>query len=401
MRRWFGLAAALLVVVGAGRAFAQTATGSLTGVVRDDSGAVVTGAGVALTGDGATLQASTDGDGRYRITNAPHGTYRFGVTGPTGLAPFAIDALTIAGAATQDVTLRRNYADTRAGASVSTDAPGDPSPACGPTRLADSDQTTAVRTASPAADPVRPRTFTITLTRPLTDPEVRIDPAAGCGSPAASGLARYDLLASSNGSTFSLVASGTFRPEDRGELTRVPLQSVPTPVRAVRLVAHETFGPPDSDALSISELAVLTRLPSVTPTPSPTPTPTATPRARRSVYVSAEVRPRRDPRPPFRFDARGKLFLPGTVGPEDGCTGKVRITAMHEGRFAGGRLAGVNRDCEWEHDIPLKGTVVGRRGRVTFILRYQGSLLLKPATQRATAAYGPRKPIRRKRRREK
>jgi hypothetical protein len=390
--RWFVVVAALLVALGAARALAQSSGGSVSGTVRDDAGAPLPGATVTLTGDGNPQQGQTGSDGAYAITNVPLGTYRFRTAGPPGFAPFAIDALTVAGDVRQDVTLRRNYADTRAGASLVTDAPDQSAGGCPPSGLTDSDQSTAVRTATPGG--TNPRSFTVTLSSAIADPEIRVDPGAGCGAPAAAGLARYDLLASSDGSTFTTVATGTFSPADAGRLNRIPLTGVPATVRAVRLVGRETFGPSDSGYLAISELEVLHRTPTTAggPAPQPSPTATPTPLVRYDVAMRGKVRPRRDPRPPFRYVARGRLLLPFTVTEGEGCAGKVRITATRNRRFAGGRLAGVESDCTFVHDIPLRRKVLGSRGTAHFILRYQGSLKLKPTFLRVNAAYGPRHP---------
>jgi hypothetical protein len=390
--------AAVLVAAVASRAFAQSSEGSVGGTVRDDSGAVVSGANVRLAGEAGTLQAQTAADGTYQISGVPYGTYRFTATTSAGHVPFAIESLTVGGEVRQDVTLRRNYADTRAGATIATDAADHSSAGCGPARLADSDQTTAVRTESPTAGSTpRPRTFTVRLSSPLGDPEVRIDPGAGCAAAAAAGLYRYDLLASADGSSFTQVATGTFSPSDAGRTRRVTLTGVPASVRAVRLVARETFAAPlgqsDGGYLSIAELQVLARTP--TPpdgTPGATPTPTPTPVVRYRVAMQGQVRPRRDVNPPFRFIARGKLLLPFTVPPEQGCSGKVRITASRNGRFAGGRLAGVASDCTFVHDVPLRRKVLGSRGTARFILRFQGNLQLRPTSIRVNAAYGPARP---------
>lgn len=52
-------------------AFSQVTTGSLTGVVRDANGAVVTGANVTITNTatGQARQTTTNEDGIYRVTN--------------------------------------------------------------------------------------------------------------------------------------------------------------------------------------------------------------------------------------------------------------------------------------------------------------------------------------------
>src|SRR5207244_8791968 len=56
-------------------AFAQ-ATGQVTGVVKDSTGAVLPGATVTVTGaDGAKHEASTSPDGSYTVSGLPPGNY--------------------------------------------------------------------------------------------------------------------------------------------------------------------------------------------------------------------------------------------------------------------------------------------------------------------------------------
>jgi hypothetical protein len=68
-----------LLAVGA---FAQETTGGLQGVVKDPSGAVVSGAAVELTGTSLVgkKEATTDGSGYYRFANLPPGTYMMTIT---------------------------------------------------------------------------------------------------------------------------------------------------------------------------------------------------------------------------------------------------------------------------------------------------------------------------------
>jgi hypothetical protein len=68
--------AALLVSLAiAGGAYAQTQTGSITGVVEGTDGAALPGVSVTLTGIGAPQTVVSDGQGRFRFNNLSPGTY--------------------------------------------------------------------------------------------------------------------------------------------------------------------------------------------------------------------------------------------------------------------------------------------------------------------------------------
>jgi outer membrane receptor protein involved in Fe transport len=71
----------MLLIAPAG-AWAQLTTGTVTGVVRDSSGAVVPGATVAVTNDdtGAARSVVTDNEGRYETPNLPVGNYSLRVS---------------------------------------------------------------------------------------------------------------------------------------------------------------------------------------------------------------------------------------------------------------------------------------------------------------------------------
>src|SRR5947207_5857222 len=61
--------------------YAQNVTGSIGGVVRDPSGAVVPGATVRATNTGtsATFQAASNSEGQYAIRTIPIGEYKMEV----------------------------------------------------------------------------------------------------------------------------------------------------------------------------------------------------------------------------------------------------------------------------------------------------------------------------------
>src|SRR5947209_13575323 len=76
---------AVLFVLGAFLAVAQTGTeGSILGVVKDSSGAVVPGASVVVTNleTGISTSAVTDGSGFFQVLALPRGTYSVAISAP-------------------------------------------------------------------------------------------------------------------------------------------------------------------------------------------------------------------------------------------------------------------------------------------------------------------------------
>src|SRR6266700_3267319 len=67
----------LLVAIGSAAAPAQEITGAITGVVKDQSGAIVPGATVTVRNVATNIEASmvTDGTGVYLASNLPVGPY--------------------------------------------------------------------------------------------------------------------------------------------------------------------------------------------------------------------------------------------------------------------------------------------------------------------------------------
>src|SRR6516164_3518222 len=70
-------------------AFAQVYSGSLTGVVKDPSGAMVPNARAQLTDEekGFTYSAITDSEGRYVLRNLPPGKYTLKLSA-VGMRPY-------------------------------------------------------------------------------------------------------------------------------------------------------------------------------------------------------------------------------------------------------------------------------------------------------------------------
>jgi extracellular elastinolytic metalloproteinase len=353
--------------------------GSVSGTVTDDAGATVSGVTVSL--GAPELHAVTNALGGYRIAGVPYATYpRLVADAPAGYADATLTGITVGGDVSHDLVLRRNYAAT---ATVS--GRDDSAVGCGPGKLVDGDTDTAVQTA-------RPATFTVTLSAPVIDPEVLIDPTAGCGNRADSSLHRYELQASTDGVSFSPVADGSFTAASLGRLNRVVLRDAPPAITALRLVATDALGPDDGGYLSLSELEVLARAP--TPMATPTATyvvPTPTPVPRRRPFLSATVTPKRDVRPPYRYTVRGKLGLPRSVSRRDGCDGRVRITVqLPTGRVVGSRVPKVKTTCRFERKLQFRrARLRTRHGRLRFVLRFQGNLVLKPRSTSRRVKFGP------------
>jgi hypothetical protein len=99
-RRLCGLIAVLCCFVGLlsiSAAVAQETTGGLQGIIKDPTGAVVSNAGVELTGSSlvGSKKQETDSGGYYRFSNLPPGTYSLRVTAP-GFTLLKRDGIVIA-----------------------------------------------------------------------------------------------------------------------------------------------------------------------------------------------------------------------------------------------------------------------------------------------------------------
>jgi hypothetical protein len=99
---------AVILLVGATVAYAQTTSGALVGVVHDPTGAVIPNTTVNATNEatGVVYIGQTNQDGQYRISNLPEGTYDLR-TVVTGFMPSQIKGVHVAATAveTKDVVL--------------------------------------------------------------------------------------------------------------------------------------------------------------------------------------------------------------------------------------------------------------------------------------------------------
>ena len=114
VRTWLGRAAfaGLLFVVAIGVARAQTtANGSITGTVRDASGAVIPGASVSATNQGtnAKSSATTDNNGRFIIINLAPGPYTVNISA-RGFADFRQENTIVEVGLSSNIDARLNVA---------------------------------------------------------------------------------------------------------------------------------------------------------------------------------------------------------------------------------------------------------------------------------------------------
>lgn len=99
----------VLGITWAGALYAQTSTATLSGTVRDASGAVVGKALVTITNSstGIFRKVESDGQGRYSFTNLEPGQYNLNVEHPGFKKAVQTEVvLTVGGSANFDVTLQ-------------------------------------------------------------------------------------------------------------------------------------------------------------------------------------------------------------------------------------------------------------------------------------------------------
>jgi Carboxypeptidase regulatory-like domain/TonB dependent receptor len=104
----FALVMAFGVSMGARSSYAQTTSGALVGIVRDQSGAIIPNATVEATNEATNIHytGKTDDNGQYRISNLPEGNYDLRTVN-TGFTPAVVKGIAVASTSvqTKDVVL--------------------------------------------------------------------------------------------------------------------------------------------------------------------------------------------------------------------------------------------------------------------------------------------------------
>ena len=125
MRKTLGGAALLWAVVGlVGPAVAQRTTGTIVGTVKDDTGAVLPGVTVTLTGEKVvgTQSAVTNTQGFYRFTALPPGNYDLGFA-LTGFARLKRPAIQLSLGATEEISIAMKLSQMAEEVTVQGEAP--------------------------------------------------------------------------------------------------------------------------------------------------------------------------------------------------------------------------------------------------------------------------------------
>ena len=82
--------------------------------------------------------------------------------------------------------------------------------------------------------------------------------------------------------------------------------------------------------------------------------------------LSISVSPRSDGSPPFRFTVRGKLVLPTSVAPSQGCKGLVSIRVTYGRRTVASGRAGLDKRCNYAKRLTVpRGGSGTRRLKLT------------------------------------
>ena len=84
--------------------YGQQATGNLSGVVADPTGAIIPGASITLSGDGKTLSTTSGGTGGYHFNGLPPGQYTID-TSIQGFTPFQSKGVVISPGATKTLNI--------------------------------------------------------------------------------------------------------------------------------------------------------------------------------------------------------------------------------------------------------------------------------------------------------
>jgi hypothetical protein len=228
-------------------------TGTLTGTVTDSqSGEPVEGVTVTVARQGGgrvnNPSDTTGADGTYSIPNLVVGTYPKVAVASGGFDPIQVPVTITAGTTVQDFTVRRDWAASSGGASVTAfDGPDFTQFGCGPGEAIDQSQAAGWGSTADLVGglpgPNTPKSITIHLPTAVDITTVSVNPSAICGDGGSASTGDYKVEVSTDGTAFTQVASGTFTPAEQGQMNDVTLSGATAAVTDIRftMVTPQVF----------------------------------------------------------------------------------------------------------------------------------------------------------------
>ena len=224
-----------------------TPTGSFAGRVLDDrNGGPIAGATVFFGGHasgfpGADLADSTDAQGRFAINGIFVGTYHDVAAFAPGYDRIALTR-TITASETSRHTFQvvRDWASALKGGSVTKFTGPDFTPDCGPINAIDQSQGQgwgSTSDLSPSGRPTAntPKTIVIKLPQSVDITTFGVDPSNTCGDSPSASTGDFKIETSADGTTYTVAATGTFTPNDLGQVNTVtPVGGTTAGIRFVR-----------------------------------------------------------------------------------------------------------------------------------------------------------------------
>ncbi|GAB1639940.1 M36 family metallopeptidase [Krasilnikovia sp. MM14-A1259] len=216
---------------------AKTPRGAVKGRVVDaDTGAAVAGATVTFSGHSSGFTndyaATTAADGTYVIYNLRPGTYPKVFVKGAGYDSVAKTVSVSARTNLVSWSLRRNWAATGGGSSVTSfTGPDLTTSGCGPQHLFD--QSYGTGWGSEVTDPSG-YNVVLKLPRAVDITELTLDGTATCGDAGSASTGKFRIETSPDGTTWTVAANGQFTSADRNRANQVTLSAGTSGVQYVR-----------------------------------------------------------------------------------------------------------------------------------------------------------------------
>jgi hypothetical protein len=229
--------------------------GVVAGTVTDPTtGQPVQGAVVQVTGQGDQYTTTTNADGRYAIFGLVVGTYAKVAASGAGYLGDAKPGVAVEQdpndpTSPTDFSITRDWAASSGGAAVADfNGPDFSNFGCGPAGAIDLSLSTGwgSTTGDDAGTPTNefiPKFVTIKLPQPTDIDSFGVDPSATCGDGLSASSGDVTIAVSSDGTTFTDVATASFTNADDGQLNTVTPTTAADGVQFVRLTVSSNQTP--------------------------------------------------------------------------------------------------------------------------------------------------------------